>query len=121
MKIAQNLDISEFLDSEEKILAYLNAIIEDNDLPLLLQAIGHIAKARGMATIAKESGLGRESLYKAFNENSQPKFDTVKRVLKAMNISISFAPISDPKPNVNSPIRSSTRNSIRSKKQKEAA
>jgi probable addiction module antidote protein len=121
MKIAQNLDISEFLDSEEKISAYLTAIMEDNDLPLLLQAIGHIAKARGMATIAKDSGLGRESLYKAFNENSQPKFDTVKRVLNAMNISINFTPTTDPKSGANSPIRSSTRSSIRSRKQKEAA
>jgi len=121
MKVAQNLDISEFLDSEEKISAYLTAIMEDNDLPLLLQAIGHIAKARGMATIAKDSGLGRESLYKAFNENSQPKFDTVKRVLNAMNISINFTPTIDPKPGANSPIRSSTRSSIRSRKQKEAA
>ena len=121
MKVAHNLDISEFLDSEAKISAYLTAIMEDNDLPLLLQAIGHIAKARGMATIAKDSGLGRESLYKAFNENSQPKFDTVKRVLNAMNISINFTPTTDPNPGSNSPIRSSTRTSIRSRKQKEAA
>ena len=121
MKTAQALDISEFLDSEEKISAYLTAIMEDNDMPLLLQAIGHIAKARGMATIAKDSGLGRESLYKAFSENSQPKFDTVQRVLNALNISISFSPKTEAKPGINSPIRSSARNTIRSRKQKETA
>jgi len=90
MKKATPLDISEFLDSEEKISAYLSAIMEDNDLGLLLQAIGHVAKARGMSKIAQETGLGRESLYKTFAENAQPKFDTVMRVLNAMNISIQF-------------------------------
>ena len=90
MKKATPLDISELLDSEEKISAYLSAIMEDNDMGLLLQAIGHVAKARGMSKIAQETGLGRESLYKTFAENAQPKFDTVMRVLNAMNISIQF-------------------------------
>jgi probable addiction module antidote protein len=90
MKTAAPLDISELLDTEAKISAYLSAIIEDNDYGLLLQAIGHIAKARGISKIAETTGLGRESLYKSFAENAQPKFDTVVRVLNAMNISIQF-------------------------------
>ncbi len=90
MKTAAPLDISELLDTEEKISAYLSAVIEDNDYGLLLQAIGHIAKARGISKIAETTGLGRESLYKSFAENAQPKFDTVVRVLNAMNISIQF-------------------------------
>lgn len=102
-------DISEYLDSEEKIADYLTSIIEDNDWELLLRAIGHVAKARGMTKIAKETGLGRESLYKAFSANTQPKFDTVIRVLNAMNISIQFTsrePVLDEK---KKPIRASNR------------
>ncbi|MBK9577512.1 MAG: putative addiction module antidote protein [Fibrobacteres bacterium] len=121
MKTAKPLDISAFLDSEEKIAAYLTAVMEDNDLSLLLQAIGHVAKARGMATIAKDSGLGRESLYKAFTESSQPKFDTINRVLNAMNISIQFAPITDTKKSSDSPVRSTKRTPLKSGKRKEAA
>jgi probable addiction module antidote protein len=109
------------LDSEDKIAAYLTAVMEDNDLSLLLQAIGHVAKARGMATIAKDSGLGRESLYKAFTESSQPKFDTINRVLNAMNISIQFAPITDTKKSSDSPVRSTKRAPLKSGKRKEAA
>ncbi len=83
-------DVSEYLDTEEKIADYLTSIIADNDWELLLRAIGNVAKARGMTKIAKDTGLGRESLYKAFNSSTQPKFDTVIRVLNAMNISIQF-------------------------------
>jgi len=91
-KIATNFDISEQLDSEEMIAAYLTSILEDNDYNLLLHAIGHIAKARGMAKIAAESGLGRESLYKALSENAQPRFETIMKVLGAMNIKLQCAP-----------------------------
>lgn len=90
MKTATPFDISEYLDSEDKISAYLTAILEDNDMDLFIQAIGHVAKARGMTKIANETGLGRESLYKSFAGNAQPKFDTVVKVLNAMNISMQF-------------------------------
>jgi len=90
MKAPTPFDVSEYLDSDEKISAYLSAVLEDNDIGLLIQAIGHVAKAKGMAVIAKESGLGRESLYKSFCENAQPRFDTVIRVLHAMNIDLRF-------------------------------
>jgi probable addiction module antidote protein len=90
MKTPTPFDVSEYLDSDEKISAYLSAVLEDNDVGLLIQAIGHVAKAKGMAVIAKESGLGRESLYKSFCENAQPRFDTVIRVLHAMNIDLKF-------------------------------
>ena len=90
MKTLTPFDVSEYLDSDEKISAYLSAVLEDNDIGLLIQAIGHVAKAKGMAVIAKESGLGRESLYKSFCENAQPRFDTVIRVLHAMNIDFKF-------------------------------
>ncbi len=84
------LDVSEYLDSEEMIAEYLSVIIEDGDQELLLSAIGDIAKARGMKAIAERSGLGRESLYKAFAPGAKPRFETILKVLKAMGISLRF-------------------------------
>jgi len=83
-------DVSEYLDDENMIAEYLSAILEENDPALLLSAIGDIAKARGMSKIASESGLGRESLYKALNSDSKPRFDTVIKVLSALGVSIKF-------------------------------
>jgi probable addiction module antidote protein len=87
------LDISEYLDDEDVIAEYLSLVLEENNPGLLLSAIGQIAKARGMAKIAADSGLGRESLYKTLNEKSQPRFDTIMKVLGAMNIKMKFAPV----------------------------
>ena len=89
---ATRFDVSEYLDDEETIAEYLSQILEEDDIGLLYAAIGHIAKARGMSKIAADSGLGRESLYKALDEGSQPRFDTVMKVLKAMDIRMKFAP-----------------------------
>jgi probable addiction module antidote protein len=58
-----HLDIAEYLDSEEMVAEYLNLICRENDSALLLRAIGHVARSKGMAKIAEASGLGRESLY----------------------------------------------------------
>lgn len=87
-----NFDVSEYLKDETSIAAYLSAVIEENDSRLLLAAIGDIAKARGMTRIASESGLGRESLYKALNSEAKPRFDTVLRVLGALGVDITFSP-----------------------------
>lgn len=100
-----DFDVSEYLDTDEKIADYLTSLIEDNDWDLLLRAIGHIAKAKGMTQIAKSTGLGRESLYKAFSSNTQPKFDTVMRVLAALNISLQLHPNVTSKDAVKEPIR----------------
>jgi probable addiction module antidote protein len=87
-----DFDVSEYLDTDEKIADYLSSVMADNDWELFLRAIGHIAKAQGMTKVAKDTGLGRESLYKAFTANSQPKFDTVMRVLDSFNIVMQFSP-----------------------------
>ena len=83
-------DISEYLNNEEAIAAYLSAIVEERDPKLLLSAISDIAKARGMAKIASDSGLGRESLYKALNPEAKPRFDTIMRVLNSLGVNIGF-------------------------------
>ena len=64
----------------------------DGDSEEFLRAIGYVAKARGMTQIAKDSGLGRESLYKAFRKGSKPQFETVFKVLSALNIDLKAVP-----------------------------
>ncbi len=83
-------DIAEYLDNEELIAAYLSEAIAEGDNEFLLNAIGNIAKARGMKKIAEDSGLGRESLYKAFAPGAKPRFETIVKVLKALGINLEF-------------------------------
>jgi probable addiction module antidote protein len=85
-----NLDVSEYLDSEESIASYLSSIIEEGDPQLLLAAISDVAKARGMAKIASDSGLGRESLYKALKPDSKPRFETILKILNSLGVKIQF-------------------------------
>ena len=85
-------DIAEYLESEEMVAEYLNLICQENDPALLLRAIGHVARSKGMAKIAESSGLGRESLYKALDEKSHPRFETVFKVLAAMGIQMRLTP-----------------------------
>jgi probable addiction module antidote protein len=66
--------------------AYLEAALSEGDSSLVVQALGAIAKARGMAQIAKDTGLRRESLYKALSPEGNPEFNTVLKVVKALGI-----------------------------------
>lgn len=77
-------DPSEYIESEEDAIVYLNAAAESDDLALLQAAIGHIAKARGMGQIAKEAGVGRESLYKSLDATGNPSFKTITKVVHAL-------------------------------------
>jgi probable addiction module antidote protein len=81
-------DPAAYLDNEEVIAEYLSQVLEDGDTDELIAAIGHVAKARGMTQIANDTGLGRESLYKAFAPGSKPRFDTVMKVLKALGVKL---------------------------------
>jgi len=81
-------DISQYLDSKEMISEYLTQILEEGNMDELLEAIGHIAKAKGMSKIASKTGLNRESLYKTFQEGSKSRFETVMRVLHSLGIQI---------------------------------
>lgn len=79
-------DASDYLDSEEAIAEYLTAALEDPDPDAFLVAVRDVAKARGIATVAANAGLGRESLYKALKPGAQPRFDTVRRLLAALGV-----------------------------------
>ena len=81
-------NIADYLDSEELIAEYLSQVLQEGDTAELLDAIGHIARARGMAQLAADTGLGRESLYKALNIDAKPRFDTVLKVIQGLGIKL---------------------------------
>lgn len=79
-------DPSEHLETQDDVVAYLNAALEDGDPALLQAALGDIAKARGMSSIAREAGVGRESLYKSLRIDGNPSWQTITKVLAALDI-----------------------------------
>jgi probable addiction module antidote protein len=81
-------DASEYLDNDEVIAEYLTAAAEDPNPDVFLAALGDVAKAKGMAQIAKAAGLGRESLYKALASGAHPRFETVQAVLRALGVKL---------------------------------
>ena len=85
-------DVADYLDSEEMIAEYLNAVLEEEDTDLLITAIGNIAKAQGMSKIAETTGLGRESLYKALKPGAQPRFATIIKVIHSLGVDFSVTP-----------------------------
>jgi probable addiction module antidote protein len=86
-------DAARYLTDEVAIAEYVTALLEADDPDLLLLALGDIARAKGMAKVAKESGLGRESLYKALAPGAKPRFDTVLKVARALGVRLSAHPI----------------------------
>ena len=85
-------DMTRYLSSDEAIAEYLTQVLADGDSDELLSAIGHIAKAKGMAQVAKDAGLGRESLYKALAPGAKPRFDTILRVARALGVTLVATP-----------------------------
>jgi probable addiction module antidote protein len=81
-------DAAAYLNNDAVIAEYLSAAAEDSNPEVFLAALGHVAKARGMAQIAKESGLGRESLYKALSAGAHPRFETINSVLRALGVKL---------------------------------
>ena len=77
-----------YLNNDAVIAEYLSAAAEDPNPDVFVTALGDVAKARGMAQIAKGSGLGRESLYKAMSAGAHPRFETINSVLRALGVKI---------------------------------
>ena len=82
---------AEFLDNEEVIAEYLSVAIEDPNPDVFLRAMANVAKARGIAEIAKASGLGRESLYKALAPGAKVRYETVRKVLDSLGVKLKVA------------------------------
>jgi len=81
-------DAVEYLESDEDMAAYLEAALEEDDPALFAAALGDIARAKGMTQIAREAGLGRESLYKALSADGNPEFATVLKVVRSLGLKL---------------------------------
>ena len=79
-------DAARYLNDDAAIAEYMTAVLETDDTDLLLLALSDIARAKGMAQVAKDAGLGRESLYKALAPGAKPRFDTILKVTKALGV-----------------------------------
>jgi probable addiction module antidote protein len=86
-------DAAEHLDTPEDIAAYLGAALEEGDPKLIVAALGDVARARGMAELARETGLSRESLYRSLSLDGNPEFATVLRILQALGLRLEARPV----------------------------
>ncbi|MGH7582725.1 MAG: addiction module antidote protein [Gemmatimonadales bacterium] len=90
----QQWDAAHYLKSDRDIVAYLEAAFEDGDSAVVAAALGDIARAKGMAKVARQAGLGRESLYKALSAEGNPELGTVLRVIRALGLKLHAVPAS---------------------------
>jgi probable addiction module antidote protein len=86
-------DPADHLKTEEDMVAYLEAALEEADPALVAAALGDIARAKGMTQVARDAGLGRESLYKALSPSGNPEFATILRVVSALGLQLHAAPV----------------------------
>jgi probable addiction module antidote protein len=86
-------DPAEYLDTPESIAAYMTEALETGDPSFVADALGVIARARGMSEVAREAGVSRESLYRALSADGNPAFGTVMRVAQALGLRLSVTPI----------------------------
>jgi probable addiction module antidote protein len=83
-----HFDAADYLDNEETIAAYLTEALEDPDPDMFIIAVKTVARARGMTQLAKDSGLGRESLYKALSPGAKPRYETIMKVVRALGVKL---------------------------------
>lgn len=86
-------DAAKYLDDDDAIAEYMTAVLETNNSDLLLLALSDVARAKGMAQVAKDAGLGRESLYKALAPGAKPRFETVMKVARALGVKFTAQPV----------------------------
>ena len=85
-------DAARYPDEDEAIAEYMTAVLETNEPDLLLLALSDVARAKGMAQVARDAGLGRESLYKALAPGAKPRFETVMKVARALGVKFTAQP-----------------------------
>ena len=85
-------DAADHLGSTAEIAAYLEAALEDGDPAVIAAALGDIARSKGMTELARATGLGRESLYKALSKEGNPEFSTVLKVIDALGLKLHAVP-----------------------------
>jgi probable addiction module antidote protein len=84
----KDFDFAEYLDSPEVIAAYLAETFKDGDAGEIAEALGEVARAKGMTEIAKKAGMSREGLYKALSADGHPEFTTILKVMKALDVEL---------------------------------
>ncbi len=91
-------DPAEHIRDDADVAAYIEAALEEGDHRVLAAVLGDIARAKGMTQVARDAGLGRESLYKSLSPDGNPEFSTVLRVLKALGIRLRASVVDDGQP-----------------------
>lgn len=86
-------DAADYLDDAATIAEYITAALADPNPDVFLAAIRDVARARGMSQLAKDAGVGRESLYKALSPGAKPRYDTVVKLLHALGVKLSASPL----------------------------
>src|SRR5574340_891948 len=88
--VTSRYDVAEHLRSPKEMAAYLEACLEEaeGDAAFIAKALGDIARAKGMAQVARDAGLSRESLYKALSGERSPGFDTILKVMDALGLKL---------------------------------
>ncbi len=89
MKI-KKFDVVDFLGSDEAIIEYLNAALEEGDSEFFVKAVGDVARAKGMMKVARNTGLGRQNLYRSLSRGGNPRVGTLFRVLDALDVRLSI-------------------------------
>jgi probable addiction module antidote protein len=85
-------DPAAYLDSDEAVAAYLTEALATNDTPFIADALGVVARARGMTQVARDAGLSRESLYRTLSREGNPELGTLLRVLTVLGLQLSVRP-----------------------------
>ncbi len=78
----------DYIETQEEINTYLAELLQDEDPRLFISALGHLAKKHGMSEVARACGVNRESLYKSFNGAVSPRWDTVVKVMRVLNVDV---------------------------------
>ncbi len=87
----KKFDVVDFLDSDEALVEYLNAALEEHDPRYFAKALGNVARAKGMTSVAESSGLGRQALYRALSSDGNPRIETLFKVLEALNVRLAIS------------------------------
>jgi probable addiction module antidote protein len=95
---ARPFDPAQYLDDDKAIAAYMSEALETGDVSFIADALGVVARAKGMSQIANETNLSRESLYRALSSDGNPEFATVIGVMKALGLRLTASPIGDADP-----------------------
>ena len=86
----KKFDVVDFLDSDDALIEYLNLALAENDPAYFTKALGNVARAKGMASIADTAGLGRQALYRALSSDGNPRLDTLFKVLETLNVRLAI-------------------------------